>query len=57
MHLSKHVRVPHIWNNLPNYAVNSWDVNQYKINIDNYWSKYDILYNYKARPPRDGFIA
>ena len=46
------VRIPHIWNNLPNYVVNSKDVNQFKINIDNHWSKYDILYNYKAQPPR-----
>ena len=23
--------------------VNSKDVNQFKINLDNYWSKYDIL--------------
>ena len=38
--------------------VNSKDVNQFKINLDNYWSKYDILkYNYKAQPPRAGFIA
>ena len=39
-------------------TVNSKDVNQFKINLDNYWSKYDILlYNYKAQPPRAGFIA
>ena len=48
------VRVPHIWNNFPNYVVNSRDpgdpgsllnskdVHQFKINMDNYWSKYDI---------------
>ena len=36
------VRVPCIWNNLPNYVVNSKDVHQFKINIDNFWSKYDI---------------
>ena len=50
------VRIPHIWNNLPNYVVNSKDVNQFKINLDNHWSKY-ILYNYKAQPPRTGFIV
>ena len=39
------------------YVVNSKDVHQFKINIDNYWSKYDILYNYKAQPPSTIIIA
>ena len=51
------VRIPHIWNNLPNYVVNSKDVNQFKINLDNQWSKYDILYNCKTQPLRTGFIV
>ena len=38
--------------------VNSINVNQFKINLDNYWCKYDILYyNYKAQPPKAGLIA
>ena len=51
------VRVLHMWNNLTNYIVNSKDVHQFKINIDNNWSKYDIFYNYKAQPQRARFIA
>ena len=42
---------------MPNYVVNSKDVNQFKINLDNHWSQYDILYNYKAQPPMTGFVV
>ena len=51
------IRVPLIWNNLPNYVVNSKYDNQFKINPDNHRSKYDMLYNYKAKSLRAGFIA
>ena len=51
------IRVPHIWNNLPNYVANSKEANQFKINLDSYWSKYDELYNYKAQPMRARFKA
>ena len=45
---------PHIWNNLPNYVTFALNVDQFKVNLNNYWLKYEILYNYKAQPLRAG---
>ena len=40
---------PHIWNKLPNVVVNPKNNNQFILNLDKYWSKSDILYNYEAQ--------
>jgi len=37
-----------MWNSLPDAAVNSATINQFKSRLDRHWSKQEMMYYYKA---------
>ena len=42
------VRVPKVWNNLPNSVINSKSVNIFKSNLDKFWANQEVFYDYRA---------
>jgi hypothetical protein len=41
-------RVTSVWNSLPDYVVCSNTLNSFKNNLDKFWSKEDIIFNFEA---------
>jgi hypothetical protein len=41
-------RVVNVWNSLPDYVVCACSVNSFKNELDKFWEKEEILYNYEA---------
>ena len=48
------IRIVSAWNNLPEYVVNSPNVNTFKARLDKHWENQDIIFNYRAEKTSDG---
>jgi len=41
-------RIVNVWNSLPDIVVMSESVNQFKNQLDKFWSNQELIYNYNA---------
>ena len=46
---SFYYRAPKTWNNLPNYVVEAKSIDEFKVNLDNYWSTRPSKFDYQDR--------